>query len=207
LKSVHMSGDAADLIRGTRPRDVFVVFPDKIVVGTAGAQQIVNGDRGWLLTPQARTDLQPGVIAALKGFASLLQPVKYEKPEFTRKVTGVQTIEGRAYYVVESHPGRLRATEPANSYPDAVERLFFDVQTALLHKDQVMTETPLGTKVEETSFEDYRDVGGLKLPYLIVTHYMEDENLFKISEIQANVDVDPAKFEPPNPKERQGGGR
>ena len=207
LKSVHMSGLAADLNRGSRPRDVLVVFPDKILLSTSGAQQIVNGDRGWLLTPQARTDLQPGVIAALRDFATLLQPVKYEKSDVSRKVTSVETIGGRAYYVVESHPGRVRPTGPANSYPDAVERLFFDVQTGLLLKDQVTIETPFGTRVEETSFEDYRDVGGLKLPYLIVTHYMEDENLFKISEIQANVDVDPAKFEPANPKERQGGGR
>ena len=206
LKSVHMSGIAADLTRGSRPRDVVVVFPDKIVVGTTGAQQIVNGDRGWLLTPQARTDLQPGVIAALKDFAKLLQPVKYEQSDVTRKVTGVQTIDSHAYYVVESHPGRVRATAPANSYPDAVERLFFDAQTGLLHKDQVTIETPFGTRVEETSFEDYRDAGGWRLPYSIVTHYMEDENLFKISKIQTNVDIDPRKFQPADPKGRQGGG-
>ncbi|HET6960416.1 MAG TPA: hypothetical protein VFI56_27705 [Vicinamibacterales bacterium] len=42
---------------------------------------------------------------------------------------------------------------------------------------------------------------------MIVTHYMEDENLFKISEIQTNVNVDPAKFDPGNPKERHGVGR
>ena len=204
LKSVHMSGLAADLNRGSRPRDVFVVFPDKILISTSGAQQIVNGDRGWLVTPQARTDLQSGVINALKDFAALLQPVKYEKSAVTRKVTGVETIGGEAYYVVESHPGRVRPTAPANSYPDAVERLFFDVKTGLLLKDQVTIETSFGTRVEETSFGDYRDVGGLKLPYLIVTHYMEDENLFKISEIQTNVNVDPAKFDPGNPKERQG---
>jgi Photosynthetic reaction centre cytochrome C subunit len=207
LKSVHISGIAADLNRGPRPRDVVVVFPDKIAVATSEAQQIVNGDHGWLLTPQARTDLQPGVIAALKNFAGLLQPVKYEKSDVTRKVSGVETIGGHAYYVIESHPGRVRPAAPANSYPDAVERLFFDTKTGLLYKDQIAIETPFGTRVEETSFEDYRDVGGLKLPYLIVTHYMEDENLFKISEIQTNVNVDPAKFDPGNPKERQGVGR
>jgi hypothetical protein len=207
LKSVHMSGVAADLNRGPRPREVYAVFPDKIVIASGGTQQIVNGDRGWLLTPQQRTDLQPGVIAALRNFAALLQPVKYEKSDVVRKVTGVETIGGYGYYVVESHPGRLRPTAPANSYPDAVERLFFDVQTGLLHKDQVTIETPFGTRVEETSFEDYREVGGLKLPYSIVTHYMEDENLFKISEIQANIDVDPAKFAPVDPKERKEGGR
>ncbi len=173
--------------------------------GVERVEQEVRFD--LLLKGVRRTDLQPGVIAALKDFAALLQPVKYEKSDVRRKVTGIETIGDRSYYLVESHPGRLRPTGPANSYPDAVERLFFDVQTGLLYKDQVTIETPLGTKVEETSFEDYRDVDGLKLPYLIITHYMEDENLFKISEIDANIDVAPAKFEPADPKARKDGSR
>jgi hypothetical protein len=207
LTSVHMSGIAADLNRGSRPRDVYVVFPDKIAIVSGSAQQMVNGDRGWQLMPQGRTDLTPGTIATIKAFAASLLPVKYERSEVARKVTGIETIGDRAYYLVESHPGRVRPTGPAGSYPDAIERMFFDVQTGLLYKVQTTIETTFGTKVEETSFEDYRDVGGLKLPYLIITHYMEDENLFKISEIQANIDVDPAKFAPVDPKERKEGGR
>jgi hypothetical protein len=207
LKSVHMSGIAADLNRGSRPREVYVVFPDKISISTTGAQQIVNGDRGWQVTSQGKTDMAPNAIAAVKSFAASLLPVKYERSDVARKVTGIETIGDRAYYVIESHPGRLRPTGPANSYPDAVERTFFDVQRGLLFKDAVTIRTPLGTKVEETSFEDYRDVGGIKLPYLIVTHYMEDENLFKVSEIETNIHVDPAKFEPVDPKERKDRGQ
>jgi hypothetical protein len=207
LTSVHMTGIAADLNRGTRARDVYVVFPDKIAIIAPGAQQIVNGDRGWQVTPQGKTDMPPNAIASVKGFADSLRPVKFEKSDVPRKVTGTETIGEKTYYVVESYPRRLRPAGPMNSYPDAIERLFFDVQTGLLYKDQVSVETPLGTKTEETSFEDYRDVGGLKLPYLIVTHYMEDENLFKVSKIEANVGVDPSRFEPADPKERKDGGR
>jgi hypothetical protein len=36
---------------------------------------------------------------------------------------------------------------------------------------------------------------------------MEDENLFKITDIEANIDVDPAKFEPVDRKARKEGGR
>jgi photosynthetic reaction center cytochrome c subunit len=203
LKSIHVSGIAADLNRGPRPRDVYAVFPDKIAIISGTARQIVNGDRGWQLTPQGRTDLTPNTIASVKNFAALLMPVKFETSEIKRTVAGIETVGDRAYYVVESHPGRLRASAPANSYPDAIERLFFDVQTGLLYKDQVTIETPLGTKVEETSFEDYRTVGGLKLPYLIVTHFMEDENLFKISVVEANVDVPAETFEPADAAERK----
>jgi len=193
------------LNRGSRPREVYALLPDKMVIASTGVEQILNGDRGWQLTPQARTDLQPGIIAALKNFAALLQPVKYETSDAARTVMGIETIADRPYYVVESRPGRVRPNGPAGSYPDAIERMFFDVQTGLLYKDQIAIETTFGARVEETSFEDYRDVRGLKLPFLIVTHFMEDENLFKISDIEINIDVDPAKFEPADPKERKEG--
>jgi outer membrane lipoprotein-sorting protein len=206
LKSVHITGTAADLNRGPRPREVYAVFPDKIVIASGGVQQIVNGDRGWQLTPQSRTALASNLIASVKNFAASLMPVKYETSDVTRRVTGIETIGDRAYYLVESRPGRLRATGPENSYPDAIERMFFDVQTGLLHKVQTTIETTLGTRVEETSFEDYRKVSGLTLPFLIVTHFMEDENLFKISDMQVNIGVDPAKFEPADPNDRKVGG-
>jgi hypothetical protein len=200
LKSVRMSGLAADLNRGSRPREVSVLFPDKVAIRSGDVQQVVSGDRGWLLTPQGNTELQPGVITAIRNFAAQLLPVKYETSAAARTVTGIERIGDRAYYLLTSHPGRLSPTGPPGSYPDAVERMFFDMQTGLLHKVQTTIETPLGTKVEETSFEDYRAVGGLKLPFLIVTHFMEDENLFKISEVQLDVDIDPAKFEPLDPR-------
>jgi hypothetical protein len=55
----------------------------------------------------------------------------------------------------------------------------------------------LGTKIEETTFEDYRDVKGVKLPYLITNHFMEDQWILKISEMETNFNVDASMFEPP----------
>jgi hypothetical protein len=71
-----------------------------------------------------------------------------------------------------------------------------------LYKARTEIETRLGTRVEEKTFEDYRDLNGIKLPYLITNHYMEDQSQFKISEIRINIDIDPARFEPPATKER-----
>jgi hypothetical protein len=75
------------------------------------------------------------------------------------------------------------------------------MQSSLLYKVSTEVETWLGPRVEEKTFEDYRDLNGLKLPYLITNHYMEDESQFKISKIQINIDIDPARFEPPATKE------
>jgi hypothetical protein len=71
------------------------------------------------------------------------------------------------------------------------------VQSGLLYKVRTEIETRLGARVEERTFEDYRDLNGIKLPYLITNHYMEDQSQFKIAEIQTNIDIDPSRFEPP----------
>jgi len=97
LKSVHLSGIAADLNRGSRPRDVYVVFPDKIAIIASSAQQIVNGDRGWQVSSQGKTEMTRNAIANIKSFAASLLPVKYETSEVPRKVTGTETIADRAY--------------------------------------------------------------------------------------------------------------
>ena len=117
-------------------------------------------------------------------------PVKYEKSETPRTVRGIEKIGDSSYYVLESHSGNKS------------ERLYFDVQSGLLYKARTEIGTWLGTRVEEKTFEDYREVNGIKLPYLITNHYMEDQSQFKMSEIQINIDIDPSKFEPPATKER-----
>ena len=194
VKSIRISAtSAAALGVAPVPLEVIAVFPDKFLLTSIARgienKSILNGDRGWRVTPQGSTPLP---AAALQGFmgriAPLIFPVKYEKPTAPRKVTGLEKIGDKTYYVVESHT----ATES--------QRLYFDVQTGLLFKARNEVTTWFGSKVEETTFEDYRDLNGVKMPHLITNHFMEDQQIFKIAEIQTNIDVDPARFEPPAAK-------
>jgi len=190
LKSIRVSGTNIVAMSGSIPFEAYALFPDKILAvsnnrGTE-VQTVLNGDRGWRVTPQGSTPIpSEGVGDVRARFEYLLLPVKYEKSETPRKMKGVERIGDRTYYVLESHAGNKS------------ERLFFDVQSGLLYKVQTETETWLGPRVEEKTFEDYRDLNGMKLPYLITNHYMEDQSQFKISEIRINIDIDPARFEPP----------
>lgn len=194
VKSIRISATSVTVL-GTAPAplEMIAVFPDKFLLTSialgAGNKAILNGDRGWRVTPQGSTPLP---ASALEGFLGrmgpVLFPVKYERPPAPRKVTGLEKIGDRTYYVVESHTAKES------------QRLYFDVQTGLLFKAHAEVGTWFGARVEETTFEDYRDLNGVKLPYQIINHFMEDQQIFKISEIQTNIDVDPARFEPPAPK-------
>jgi len=194
LKSIRVSGANVVAMSGSIPFEAYALFPDKLLVSTTNrgteVQIILNGDRGWRLTAQGRNPISPEGLGDVRArFENILLPVKYERSEAPRKMKGVEKIGDRSYYVLESRAG------------NKTERSYFDVQSSLLYKVSTEVETWLGPRVEEKTFEDYRDLNGLKLPYLITNHYMEDESQFKISKIQINIDIDPARFEPPATKE------
>jgi len=50
---------------------------------------------------------------------------------------------------------------------DLPEQLFFDTQTGLLVRKETATATAFGDYTLQTDYDDYRDVGGVKMPYLV----------------------------------------
>jgi len=190
LKSIRVIGTNSVAAGGSTRFQAYVDFPDKYLVGTSSngseTNVILNADRGWRLTPKGATPLLSNDLTAAKTrFDSIFSPVKFERSADPRRVVGIEKIGDESFYVVESRTAAQ------------TERLYFDVRSGLLYKQRVEIGTWLGTRVEETTFEDYRDVHGVKLAFLITNHYMEDEFIFKIMQIQTNVKVDPAKFELP----------
>ena len=197
VKSVHLSGTNLIALNGLVPStapvplEMYAIFPDKFLVRQtiqgSEIQQIVNGDHGWILTRRSRTPIGPAQLAALKQTMEVFMPVKYANSEAPRKVTGTEKIGDRTYYVVQSREGKTS------------QRLYFDARSGLLYKARAEIETLLGTSVNERTFEDYRDVNGVKMPYLTTAHFMGNQAWNNFSEVQINIDLDPAKFEPPAP--------
>jgi hypothetical protein len=77
-----------------------------------------------------------------------------------------------------------------------VEKLFFDVRTGLLVRRYTESDTPLGKLPLQMDFEDYREVDGIKQPFLI--HWSMPGRVWgrKIDEIKQNVPLADAKFNP-----------
>ena len=66
----------------------------------------------------------------------------------------------------------------------------------------VLTETVIGLDPEQTDYEDYRDVDGVKVPFAIKTSYLDTNysSTRKFTEIKHNVAVDDAQFKLPAAK-------
>lgn len=189
LKSLRVTGTSTVAVSGDNIPVTFeadFVFPDQILLsqGTPGSQavDIVNGDQGWRRTQQGTTELPPGQIAAVRYRSQELVPAKYQTPTTPRKVTGVQTINGKRYWVVEWHS------------PAGTGKLLFDENSGLLYKFRAEIPSPLGTRVEERTFEDYRTVNGVTLAYLITEHFMEEQRVYQVVDAETNVTFDPATF-------------
>jgi hypothetical protein len=120
--------------------------------------------------------------------AALYDPHKLAAPAAGAADVGREAVGGRDAYVVESK----RAA-------GAVARFYFDVETGLLVRMLVVTKAAFVPIPEQTDFEDYREVGGVKLPYTIRTSNVDtySDATRRFSEIQVNVPVDDSRFDMP----------
>lgn len=189
LKSLRLSGvNTVAMSSSSVPFEADAVFPDRfaIVAKTAGGdvRNILNGAQGWRHTGTSTTPLSPAQLAAIRVNADVvIAPVKFEQSNAPRTVTGVEQNGTRRYYIVQSQ------------LPAGPQRLYFDAESGLLCKVHTEVTTALGNRVEERTFEDYRTVQGVTLPFLIRNHYMEDQSEFRISAAEINVPLDPGLFE------------
>lgn len=191
LKSLRLTGTSTVAVSGNAtpvPFEVDFAFPDRLLLsrGSPGseAQDIVNQDRGWRRTAQSSRSLPPTQIASIRHSSEEFLPVKYATSVSSGKVSGTAKIDEKRYYVVQLQS------------PAGLERLFFDEQSGLLYKYHAEVATPLGTRVEEQTFEDYRTVSGVVLAFRITNHYMEEQSIFEIHDAKINVMFDPTRFEP-----------
>jgi hypothetical protein len=60
-------------------------------------------------------------------------------------------------------------------------------------------ETPVGPVPTEITYDDYRDVAGVKMPFTWTASQTYMQMTIKLSAIQANVQVDAAMFAQPTP--------
>jgi hypothetical protein len=203
ITSMHFKGETTTsnilIVRGvpttgTTPLgiEINVLNPDKVEQinfapgGQRQSLQIANGEHGWFVTASGTTELAPAQLALVSANQiDLWSPLKHVAAEDLGKVTGIEKINDRSYFVVE--------------WSDAKKgyALYFDIQSGLLYEYREDTITAFGIVRSETVFEDYGEVSGVMLPHSISKTTPGGYNKWKFSELQINIPMDPAKFQPP----------
>gem|GEM_PF-525948 len=172
------------------PEEVYQKAPDKILTVTSYPNVVFsngyNGTVGWAHSSrEGPTPLPDQLLAQIKRDAVFYKELKLQELYSNLTVLGRAPVRDAEAYVVQATPR-----------DGAAEKLFFDVRTGLLVRRYTESDTPLGKLPLQTDYEDYRDVDGIKQPFLI--HWSFPGRVWgrKIDEIKQNVPVDDAKFNP-----------
>ena len=89
----------------------------------------------------------------------------------------------------------VQGTTPAGG----TATLCFDDKTALLVRLVRFAESPVGRIVTQVDYSDYRDVTGVKIPFLWTVTWLDGRSRYEVTSVQPNVRIDAAKFATPAP--------
>src|SRR4030095_6565240 len=118
----------------------------------------------------------------------LFSPIKIPDSPSRATLIGVARINDRESYQVTIEDSSTQSIQ-----------LFFDVESGLLLRRVNVTNTMLGLLNVQWDFSDYRDVSGIKLPFIIRTSDVSsyDTVVRKFSEIKIDSTLDDSIFETP----------
>lgn len=146
-----------------------------------------NGTAGWQDMPQTGLqDVTGGQLAAMKRDADFYREIRLKEVYPKMAVKGKERVDDHDAYIIEATP----ADGPA-------ELLYFDVDSGLLVREQAEGEGPNGKVTIDSTFEDYREVDAIKLPFFIHQSFGDFGFVIKLTEVKHNVPIDDAKFDKP----------
>ena len=150
---------------------------------------VFDGRTGWIKTPRALLREYELVGSELDGArfeAQLAFPGQIKQVLDNWRGGARQSIGDRDFLVVQgSGPRGLLAS------------LYFDPSTGLLSRLVRYGPSPVGRMPTQVDYSDYRDVGGIKLPFQYKFTWLDGRYTAKLNEIKTNIAVDAAKFARP----------
>lgn len=157
--------------------------PDFGVVAT-----IWNGSSGWTKNPESGIQAMGRTDTAFASRAyDFYREIRLKQLYPTMTVSGPVEIAGSAAHIIE-----------ATTADGKSEKLYFDATNGLLVRwDYERITFEDGIIPLEVYFEDYRDVDGVKFPFLMRRQTPDYTLTFKFTDVKHNVAVDDSQFAKP----------
>jgi len=181
-----------DQLPGPAPEEIDSKAPNKQYSVTdlssfGLARRGFNGTAGWEDNPQTgMRDITGPELEAMKRDTDFYAPIKLKELYPKMTVKGKESVNGHDAYVIEATP------------PDgAAETMYFGADSGLLVRTLREGEGPNGKVTIDITFEDYREVDGVKLPFVMRFSMGDFAFAIKLSEVKHNVPIDDAKFDKP----------
>jgi zinc protease len=147
-------------------------------------RQGFDGKVGWAGNPQqGLRELSGQELGTAMRSAEFHQVLKFHQLYAKMTVKGAEKVGERDTYVIEADPG-----------DGSLRRMYFDSLTGLLVRNVIERDGPQGRLTFESYPEDYREVGGIKVPFVLRQNNPDVSFVITMTEIQHNVPVDDARF-------------
>jgi hypothetical protein len=175
------------------PVEIYQAAPDKFlaVMHGSGAGDFTtgyDGTAGWMQGPRGKQEMSGDQLELFRRAAAFSLPLRITDLYPKLRLMGQDKIGDRPVYIVGSQlSDKLQA------------RLYFDVETGLLLRVVTLNDTIIGRIPQQTDYEDYRDVDGVKVPFRVKQSGIDARSGWTrtFTEIKAGVPVDSSKFAAP----------
>jgi len=174
------------------PLEIFSRAPDqRTMIARDGGKEFIwayNGRNGWRVQPDTPIPLVEFTGSNLTGSridAMVFFPAGILKA-FTQWQVGYADIDDRQVEVVR---GTTAGQNPVN--------LYFD-DSGLLVRVVRWNNTGAGPVPVQTDYSDYRDVGGIRMPFHWVATWTNGQSTIQLKDVRPNVAIDEARFARPS---------
>ena len=199
--------------------EIFAKFPDQRATlidfpenPTRGISvRAYNGSEGWLVTPLtvlgeypltggeldgAKVDAQLGFPGQIK---QALTNWRVSLPATISDLPGPSSQTSQEISMVAVGKDRLVNVVQGTGPRGILVTLYFDQESGLLQRMVRYGKSPIGRVPTQVDYADYRDVGGIKMPFRMIFAWMDGRDAIQLSDVQTNVPIDAAKFGRPAP--------
>jgi hypothetical protein len=155
-----------------------------------------DGRTGWTAAPSTERPvpvlaLAGGDLDGVKLDAELAFPARLKQTLGNWRVGFRTTIDDRDGQVdVDVIQG--------TSAGGTLATLYFDVQSGLLVRLVRYADSRVGRIPMQTDYADYRDVGGVKLPFRISATWLDGRSTIELSDVKINTPIAPSTFAKPS---------
>jgi len=182
-------------------RTVIIEFKD--APGRGDSIRSYDGKAGWIKTPLtvlgeyeasggeldgARLDAQLQFPAQIK---QVLSNLRVGLPATISDLPGPSSQTGDQVAEIKDRPVvAVQGTTPGGT----VATLYFDRTSNLLLRLVRYSKSPIGRIPTQIDYSDYRDVGGIKMPFRVTFAWLDGRDAIQLSDVQTNVAIDAARF-------------
>jgi len=152
---------------------------------------VINGDKGWLKARDMVRDAPDGELPMMKSALYALR-----MPHLLPDIKGKDFKLSNLGEVKVGDKSALGIGVAHKDYKDV--KLFFDKETALPAKSEVLLADPMGKELlVEYLYSDYKETEGIKHPMKISIKVEGKELVLELSEIKSKDKVDESEFAKP----------